>query len=904
MEIPILYLIDGSSYIFRAYYAIRGLTTSKGFPTNAVYGFASMLFKFLKDHKPTYLGIVFDAKGDTFRNEMYPLYKANRGAPPDDLVPQFSKIFEVVDAFNIPQFMMEGYEADDIMGTIAKEYEKRGIDVVLVTGDKDFTQLVSERVTLLDTMKNKETLIKDVIEKYGVPPERVTDVFALMGDQVDNIPGVKGVGEKIAIGLIKSFGSLDNLLQNLEDVAGRQRKLIEDKQGDALLSKELVTIKTDIEMDIGLEKFRYDGFDKEKLGEIFKDLEFKNLLHELGYYGGGSAESNTNGDGDPVVPYDNYSLVLTEGDLDRAIERIKDTGEVSIDLETTSTDPMLSEIVGIALSPAPHEAYYVPVAHRSLADSSTEQLAIAFVLDKLKPLIEDKGVRKIGQNLKYELVLLEMYGLRLTGISFDTMIAAHMLDSSRISYSLDELSRLYLGHSMISYRDVTGTGKSKINFEEVEIEAAKVYSCEDADVAMLLARKLVCELEEADLIRVYRDIELKFIEVIARIEINGMKVDSEKLKELSREFESALKEIEKAIYEEVGYEFNLNSPIQLRQVLFETLSLPQKKLTKSGESSTDVEVLTDLSKFHSVPEKVLAHRTLSKLKSTYVDALPRLVNPRTGRIHTSFNPVGSSTGRLSSSDPNLQNIPIKTAQGKRIREAFIPEDGYIMLSADYSQIELRLLAHFSQDKSLIEAFMTGSDIHNRTASEIFGVTQDLVTPEMRRLSKNINFGIIYGISAFGLAKQLGTSVSIAKSYIDEYFKRYNKVREYIQKSIDDAKSKGYAQTILGRRRPIPELNSDDRNRIGFGERTAMNTPIQGSAADIINIAMIRIQEKLSSGYKTRMILQVHDELLFEVPERELDEISRIVKEEMECAWKLRVPIRVEIGTGRNWAEAH
>jgi DNA polymerase-1 len=496
-----------------------------------------------------------------------------------------------------------------------------------------------------------------------------------------------------------------------------------------------------------------------------------------------------------------------------------------------------------------------------------------------------------------------MYGLGLKGISFDTMIAAHMLDSSRMSYSLDELCRLYLGHRMISYRDVTGTGKSKINFEEVDLEAAKVYSCEDADVAMLLARKLSPELEEAGLTGVFRDIELKFIEVLARIEINGVKVDAAKLRELSKEFDASLKEIEKAIYEEVGYEFNLNSPIQLRQVLFETLSLPQKKLTKTGESSTDVEVLSDLSKFHPVPEKVLEHRTLSKLKSTYVDALPRLINPRTGRLHTSFNPVGSSTGRLSSSEPNLQNIPIKTAQGRRIREAFVPEEGYIMLSADYSQIELRLLAHFSGDESLIEAFTTGGDIHNRTASEIFGVTPDLVTPDMRRLAKSINFGIIYGISAFGLAKQLGTSVSIAKSYIDEYFKRYGKVREYIDKSISDAKRKGYAETILGRRRPIPELASDDRNRKGFGERTAMNTPIQGSAADIINIAMIRINEKLPS-YKTRMILQVHDELLFEVREDELDPVSRLVREEMEGAWKLSVPIVVEIGTGKNWAEAH
>ena len=480
---------------------------------------------------------------------------------------------------------------------------------------------------------------------------------------------------------------------------------------------------------------------------------------------------------------------------------------MSVDLETTSPDPMLADIVGITLSPAPHESYYIPVAHRALVDAALKQLPLPQVLSKLKPVLEDESIRKIGQNVKYEIVVLERNGITLMGISFDTMIAAHMVDSSRLSYGLDELSRIYLGHMMISYKDVTGSGKTRIPFDEVEIEKAKVYSCEDSDVAMILYKKLAPELERTGVLDVYMETELKFIEVLARIEMNGVRVDPVKLKELSREFEAGLTELEKEIYAEVGYEFNLNSPIQLRDVLFNTLGLPQKKTTKTGESSTDVEVLTDLGKFHSVPEKVLEHRTLSKLKSTYLDSLPRLINPSTGRLHTSFSRVGSSTGRLSSSDPNLQNIPIKTAQGRRIREAFVPDDGSVLLSADYSQIELRLLAHFSDDESLIEAFRTGSDIHSRTAAEIFGVTEDLVTPDMRRLAKSINFGIIYGISAFGLARQLGTSVSIAKSYIDEYFKRYGKVREYIDKTISDAVEKGYAETILGRRRPIPELKS-------------------------------------------------------------------------------------------------
>jgi len=903
MEKPTLYLIDGSSYIFRAYYAIRHLSNSKGFPTNAVYGFTSMLFKFLKDYEPTHLGIVFDSKGKTFRDEIYPEYKANRSEPPEDLVPQFEKIFEMVDAFNIPQVQLEGFEADDLIGTISKNVEKGNSNVVLVTGDKDFCQLVSEKVTLLDTMKNKITGLEEVKEKYGVSPDRVIDVFALAGDAVDNIPGVKGIGEKTAVSLISKYGSLDELFENLEDVTKRQKTLLEEKREDAELSKELVTIKTDVDIETDLDKFQYPGFDGNKLREIFNDLEFRNLLKELGDDDGSENEISDNDKYNSSVSYNNYYLVLNEKELEKVIARIKKTGELSVDLETTSQFPMLAKIVGVALCPAPHESYYVPVAHRALTDSNSKQLALDLVLKILKPILEDEKIAKIGQNLKYELVVLDKYELDISPISFDTMIAAHMIDSSRNSYSLDELSKVYLEHQMISYKDVTGTGKSKIDFDEVELEVARDYACEDADVAMLLSKILKPKLEEIKLEDVFKDIELKFIRVLAQIEKNGVYVNGEKLKELSKEFEALLKDIEKEIFSEVGYEFNLNSPLQLREVLFDTLNLPQKKQTKKGEPSTDVEVLTDLSKFHLVPEKVLEHRTLSKLKSTYVDSLPKLINPDTGRIHTSFNPVGSSTGRLSSSDPNLQNIPIKTAQGRRIREAFVPEKGFTLLSADYSQIELRLLAHFSGDDNLVEAFLNDSDIHNRTASEIFGVTEDMVTADMRRLAKNINFGIIYGISAFGLAKQLGTSVAISKSYIDEYFKRYGKVKEYIERSILDAQTNGYAETILGRRRPIPELQSNNRALRGFGERTAMNTPIQGSAADIINIAMIRIDEKLKD-FESRMILQVHDELLFEVKDGELDSLSLMVKEEMEGAWKLIVPIKVDIGTGSNWAEAH
>jgi len=904
MKERVLYLIDGSSYIFRAYHAIRSLSTSKGSPTNAIYGFTSMIFKFLKDYSPEYLGIVFDSKGKTFRDEIYPLYKANREEAPDDFKIQVPKIFEMVDSLGIPQVQIEGYEADDIMGTIAKEMEEKGISVVLVTGDKDFCQLVSEKVTLIDTMRDKKTGIKEVIQRFGVPPESVIDVFALSGDATDNIPGVRGVGEKTASELIGKFRTIESLYENLNELPQRQRDLLEANKESAILSKRLVTIETSIPMSVSLEGFEYKGFNKEKLREIFEELEFKSLLRELGDNEKVQQEIAIIESSGGKVSYDDYHLVLTERDLDMVLERMDLTKEVSIDLETTSQSPMRAEIVGIALSPASHESYYIPVAHRSTVFDSTKQLNSKYVLEKLKPIVEDNSIKKIGQNLKYEFIVLERNGLRLRGISCDTMVAAHLIDASRLSYSLDELAKYYLEHKTITYKDVTGIGRDKINFEEVELERAKVYACEDADVAMILSKKLASELEKLTLLDVFKDIELKFIEVLARMEMNGVKVNSELLERLSIDFEKSLEKIAEEVYAQVGFRFNLNSPIQLREILFDKLGLPQKKMTKSGEASTDVEVLTELSKFHPVPEKVLEHRGLSKLKSTYIDSFPKLINPRTRRIHTSFNQAGTSTGRLSSSDPNLQNIPVKTPEGRRIREAFIPEDGFLLLSADYSQIELRLLAHFSEDDSLVSAFLAGSDIHNRTAAEIFGVSEDLVTPEMRRRSKTINFGIIYGISPFGLSKQLGISNTIAKSYINEYFKRYRRVKSYTEASIREAERQGYAVTLLGRRRPIPELKSKDRTTRGIGERTAINTPIQGSAADIIKIAMIKIQERLSRDYRSRMILQVHDELLFEIHESEIDDLSRIIKKEMEKAWQLRVPLRVDIGIGKNWAEAH
>jgi len=898
MSQPTLYLIDGSSYIFRAYFAIRHLSTSSGFPTNAIYGFTSMLFKFIKDYDPKYVAMVFDSKTKTFRSDIYPLYKANREKPPDDLIPQFDKIFDVVRAFSIPIVQKDGFEADDLIGTIAKENEDKKIDIVLVTGDKDFYQLVSSNIKLLDTMKNKVTDIEEVKKRFGVGPENVIDVLALSGDQVDNIPGVKGIGEKTASKLIAQYSSLEGVYDNIGELKGKQKENLENCKDNAFLSKELVTIKTDVEdIEKDYKKFGFQNFNADELNKLFDLFEFSNLKRELG---GSSSPGETISENESsVIHYKNYKLVLTEGELDEVIRKIQETGELSIDLETTSRLPIFAEIVGFSLTPEEDEGYYVPVAH----DEDTVQLSLDLVISRLKCLLEDKSIRKIGQNIKYEMVVLNKYGVELKGIYFDSMLAAHLLDSSRQSFKLDKLSQSILGHTMISYDDVTKKGKTRILFNEVDLKTAMKYSCEDADVAMKLYHYLIKQLKDNDLEYVYREKVVKIIPVLAKMEEAGVLIDTKLLGSLSKEFELELADITEKIYSIAGEEFNLNSPLQLRKILFEKLGLEIRKRTKTGEPSTDHEVLEDLCKYHDVPVFLLKYRGLSKLKSTYIDALPKIIYPKTGKIHTSYNPVGTSTGRVSSSDPNLQNIPIKTAEGKRIRKAFIPGEGCSFISADYSQIELRLLAHFSGDKELIDAFANNRDIHSKTASDIFGVSENDVTPEMRRLAKNINFGIIYGISPFGLSKQLRTSIGESKKYIDEYFSTYPDVKSYLENSIKESKERGYAITILGRRRPIPELLSSNRMQRGMGERAAINSPIQGSAADIINLAMINIDEKLQ-GNDAKMILQVHDELIVESPENKVNEISLLIKYEMENAYKLRVPLKVDIGAGPNWADTH
>ena len=890
-----LYLIDGSSYIFRAYYGVRtDLSTSKGFPTNAVYGFTNMILKFLRDYQPRYLGMVFDSRGKVFRNEIYPEYKANRGEAPEDLKLQFPKIFELVQAFSIPMLAIEGYEADDIMGTIAMAQEES--EVVLITGDKDFCQLVSENVTLVDTMRGRATGVREVQQKYGIEPDQMVDFFALVGDKVDNVPGVAGVGEKTASVLISEYGNLEGVYGNLDELRpGVARKLI-DSEDSAYLSRELVTIKTDVEVGTGIEDFRYGGYAAEDLRGIFIELEFEKLLDEIG--------APLPPDNAETVGYDSYETVFEQESLGRVISMIEEAGELSIDLETDSKLPMDARIVGISLCPAPGSAFYVPVGHTGIIEAE-KQMDIDTVLSILKPVLESESVKKVGQNIKYEMLVLRNHGVRLGGIYFDTMLAAHLLDASRTSYKLDELSRAKLGHRMISYDDVTGKGKSKKSFAEVDTETATRYSCEDSDVALILSRKFLETLKQEGLWDLYRENILGLLPVLCDMEFTGVSVDTAILEEMSQEFEKDLGSIKAGIYEKTEGEFNINSTKQLSEVLFEKLRLPARKKTAKGAFSTDSEVLRDLSTIHEVPRLILRHRFLSKLKSTYIDQLPRLINPATRRIHTSFNPAGTSTGRLSSSDPNLQNIPIKTGDGKRIRKSFVARDDCVILSADYSQIELRLLAHFSEDPTLLEALRADKDVHVATACEIFNADEDRITSEMRNLAKTINFGIIYGISAFGLSRQLGTTVSVSRNYINRYFDRYSEVKTYMQSSVAEARSRGYTETLVGRRRPIPELLSRNRVERSRGEREAINTPIQGSAADIINLAMIRIFRRLEEGgFSSKMILQVHDELLFEVHERELEELKTHIKNDMENAWELRVPLRVEMRAAENWAEAH
>lgn len=895
------YLIDGSSYIYRAFYGLTRLTNAKGMPTQAIYGFAQMLLKVIRDKKPDYICVVFDSPTPTFRHESYPPYKATRQKMPEDLSVQVPYIKYLVRLHGIPQLEVPGYEADDLIATLTDRAEEAGLDTVIVSGDKDLHQLIKDpHIVQWDPQKDRlfnEELVK---ERFGVTPVQMSDYLALVGDSSDNVPGVKGVGDKTARELLQQWGSLDAIFAHVDDIkSATLRKKLQEQRDLAYLSRELVRFRKDIPTPLDLSEFTQQEPLVPELLKLYDELSFKSLADALRSEWGELREAAAPKSDQPC----RVDRIITDsGELLELIRRLEEQDRFSIDLETTSRDSMRAEVVGVALCFQDHSAYYVPVAH--CGPNCENQLTGAEVLRTLAPLLERVKPEKVGQNIKYEWVVFRRHGINLEGIGFDTMVASYLLDPGSHSHKLERIASEYLDESMISYTDITGKGKGQIGFAEVDVVRAAEYACEDAETTWRLVSVLRRKLAEAGLEDLYNYLELPLIKILAEMEYRGILVDAAKLESLSLDFEKALDQKAGLIYQMAGEEFNINSPKQLAAILFDKLGLRVLKRTKSGPS-TDVSVLEELAIEHPIVEQVLAYRSLAKLKGTYADALPRLIHPETGRIHTSFNQTVTATGRLSSSEPNLQNIPIRSEEGRKIREAFIAAPGHVLLSADYSQIELRILAHYCRDERLVEAFHAGVDVHAHTAAEMFNVPPSMVTPEMRRQAKTINFGIIYGISPFGLAQRLRIGTKVAKTAIDRYFLRYSGVQRFIETAIRTARDSGYSETLLGRRRAIPELQSRNRTIRQLGERLAINTPIQGTAADLIKKAMIDVEHALKEkNLKTAMLLQVHDELIFEVPLEELEVAREIIRNEMETVWDLAVPLKVDIGWGENWTAAH
>jgi DNA polymerase-1 len=891
MAPPRLFLVDGSSYAYRAFYAVRGLVNSKGQPTNAAFGFTSMLAKVLQTYGADAVGVVFDAPGKTFRDEMYAEYKATRDAMPEDLVRQMSFIREIPRAYNVQTLEVAGVEADDVIGTLAVQAASAGWDVVLVTGDKDFMQLVTKKasepgpgIVLYDDSKDRRVGIDEVVEKFGVPPAQVVDILALTGDASDNIPGVKGIGPKFATELIREHGSVEALMAGRDRVKPRFRGPLELGQKDALLSKALATIRRDVPVRFDPEAFALRPPDRDRLVALFTELEFTRLLQELQ---AGAPKRQ-------AFSFEKYRLILTLEELRALVRGLSGAASLSVDLETTSADPMRARIVGISLCAKEGEAAYVATGHSYLG--APAQVPLEAALAELKPLLEDPNVRKLGQNSKYDALVLARNEVALGPLAFDTMVGAYLADPDQGPFNLETLARKWLSHDMILFEDVAGKGKGQLTFDQVPVDRARDYSCEDADVAFRLAPLLERKVRDDGMGGLLDEVELPLVGVLVELERNGVAVDAGYLEELGRDFEKRMVSSMREAFRAAGEEFNLDSPKQLQRILFEKLGLNPGKRTKTGYS-TDVSVLEKLAGRHELPARILEYRQLAKLKSTYIDALPRLVNPETGRIHTSYNQAVAATGRLSSSDPNLQNIPVRTAEGRLIRKGFVPAPGSVYVGADYSQVELRILAHLSGDALLIQAFREGRDVHASTAREIFGTVDE----QTRRRAKAINFGIIYGMSAFGLAQRLGIEPSTAQEYIDLYFGRYPKVKAWLEGAVAEGGRLGYVRTMAGRRRYVPDLKSQNRIIRGAAERIAVNAPIQGTAADLMKAAMIRVSRRLR-GTRSLLILQVHDELVVEAPEPEAAAAAGIVKEEMEGVCPLAVPLRVDVSRGPNWAE--
>lgn len=897
-ETPSLYLIDGNSYIYRAFFAIRGLSNSKGLMTNAAYGFTNMLMKVVNEKKPDYLAVCFDPKGKTTRHEVFAEYKATRPSMPEGLIPQIAYIHRIVDAFNIPVLMVDRLEADDVIAAVARKAANAGFDVTLITGDKDLFQLIGDGIKIYDTMKEEVYGPQECVKKFGVTPAQIPELLGLMGDTSDNIPGVPGVGPKTALELITEFGTIENLLDNLDKVKKpKLRENLESHAEDARLSRRLVELDMELPQDVALEGLKRRPQKSDELINVFKELEFTALLKFVTH-------------DEAVAQTAEYVTVKDEKTLRSLMSEAKKAGRMAVNTETTSWLPMDGDAVGISFCLAEGTAYYVPFGHVTgdggdLFPARVEgQLVQEQVIVIMRPVLEDAGVKKYGHNVKYDIIVLKNLGVDMKGVAFDAMVGSYLLNPGRANHSLENVCLEYLSHKKMTIAEVIGTGMKQIPFSQVEIEAATRYAAERADMAFRLSGILMERLKQEDLWKLFEDMELPLIFVLAEMEMNGIYVDRDYLREMSKELEQTLDGLISRIYALAGEEFNINSPKQLAVILFEKLGLKPLRKTKSG-FSTDEEVLTALAVGHELPAEILNYREIYKLKSTYVDALQRIINRRTGRVHTSFNQAVAATGRLSSSEPNLQNIPIRGEIGRRIRKAFSAPPGRVLISADYSQVELRILAHLAQDASFIESFRNDEDIHTRTSSEIFNIAPEAVTAEMRRSAKAINFGIIYGLSAYGLSVQIGVHPKEAQKYIDAYFERHAGVKTYIERTLEEVREKGYAVTIFGRKRPIPELNSDNRVTRSLGERLAMNTPIQGSAADLIKVAMINLSRRLAEeAPDARMILQVHDELVVEAPAGDADRVKAIVKEEMENAVRLDVPVKVDVGSGPDWGEAH
>lgn len=897
-----LCLIDGSAYVFRAYHAIRGLTNSEGMATNALFGYVNMLGKVVKDLSPAYVAVIMDCIGPSFRKEMYPEYKANRPPPPADLKEQFPYVEPLTEALGIPTVRAETFEADDIIATMAEMAREQQVEVIIVSSDKDLMQLVDDHVVMFDPMKDKWYRRQEVIDRHGVGPELIVDLLAIMGDSSDNVPGVRGIGAKGAANLLNEYGSLDEVLARVEDVKPpRAQTALQEFRDSALLSRELVKLRFDAPVPADLRSLIPRGKDVDKLRELFTFLGFRRMLATLlpGSQDG-EEEKPAQVSSAPRMP--EARLVTTVGQLEALAREIAARGEVSLDTETTSVQPVKARLVGISAATDSGSVYYIPLTHTG--EGADNQLSLDQVKLVLSPLLADPKIRLIGQNFKYDMVVLRNHGFDVEGLGFDTMIASYLLNPGRASHSLDNLAAEFLGLKLISYKEVTTRDGLRLCFDRVPVREAARYAGEDAWATLLLRDRLAPDIRQAGLDALLRDLELPVSEVLADMELRGIAIDSARLDAMSRDFEGRIRELEKEIHRVAGLPFNVNSPKQLGEVLFERLRLPKKRKTKTGYS-TDSQVLEELAGTHPLPDKVLEYRSLTKLKSTYVDVLPTLVNSKTGRIHTSFNQAVTATGRLSSSNPNLQNIPIRGEEGLKIREAFIPGPGMKYLAADYSQVELRVLAHLSGDPGLTRAFVNGEDIHARTAAEIFNVLPGLVSSDMRRVAKTINFGIVYGMSAYRLSREQKIPFAQAERFIKTYFARYPGIKQFLETTVEEGKAKGFVETILKRRRYLPELKARNRQVFESGRRMAINTPVQGGAADIVKLAMLRLYQRLKKeGVQAFMVLQVHDELVLEVAPDVADQVSTIVRDTMENVLHLDVPLKVDVGVGDNWAQVH